>query len=89
MAKRVLTSQETKEFVTEYENIKSKQYSEKIKNLKLNILFDKTETKFDLVGVLAIEDKLQKGVPETIKCLMDAGIKVWMLTGDKQVTLAV
>lgn len=32
----------------------------------------------------AIEDKLQDGVPETIANLSMAGIKVWVLTGDKQ-----
>jgi phospholipid-transporting ATPase len=39
-----------------------------------------------LLGATAIEDKLQKGVPETIFTLLRAGIKVWMLTGDKQET---
>lgn len=37
-----------------------------------------------LVGVTAIEDKLQDGVPQTIANLQMAGIKVWVLTGDKQ-----
>lgn len=36
-----------------------------------------------LIGSTAIEDKLQEGVPETIKYIRDAGIKVWVLTGDK------
>lgn len=39
-----------------------------------------------LVGVTAIEDKLQEGVPETIESLLQANIKIWMLTGDKQET---
>jgi len=39
-----------------------------------------------LVGATAIEDKLQKGVPQTIELLMAAGVKVWVLTGDKQET---
>lgn len=34
----------------------------------------------------AIEDKLQEGVPETIADLMSAGIKMWVLTGDKTET---
>ncbi|KAH9632831.1 hypothetical protein HF086_005886 [Spodoptera exigua] len=38
------------------------------------------------VSVTAIEDKLQDGVPETIANLSMAGIKVWVLTGDKQET---
>lgn len=39
-----------------------------------------------LLGATAIEDKLQVGVPETIRKLADAGIKIWVLTGDKQET---
>ena len=40
----------------------------------------------EFVGCSAIEDLLQEEVPETIKKLMTAGIKVWVLTGDKQET---
>ncbi|KAI8318958.1 phospholipid-translocating P-type ATPase [Martensiomyces pterosporus] len=36
-----------------------------------------------LTGISAIEDRLQAGVPETIFKLRRAGIRVWMLTGDK------
>jgi len=36
-----------------------------------------------LLGATAIEDKLQEEVPETIIALKRAGIKVWVLTGDK------
>ncbi|GAA5974373.1 hypothetical protein JCM11641_005241 [Rhodosporidiobolus odoratus] len=39
-----------------------------------------------LLGATAIEDKLQEGVPETIYTLQQAGIKVWVLTGDRQET---
>jgi phospholipid-translocating ATPase len=44
------------------------------------------EQNFDLVGATAIEDKLQKGVPETVDKLRRANIKIWMLTGDKRET---
>jgi phospholipid-translocating ATPase len=44
------------------------------------------EQNFDLAGATAIEDKLQKGVPETIDKLRRANIKIWMLTGDKRET---
>ena len=37
----------------------------------------------ELVGATAVEDKLQEGVPETIATLREAGVLVWMLTGDK------
>lgn len=39
-----------------------------------------------LIGATAIEDKLQDGVPDTIHTLQEAGIKVWVLTGDRQET---
>ncbi|KAF9460763.1 aminophospholipid-transporting P-type ATPase [Collybia nuda] len=39
-----------------------------------------------LLGATAIEDKLQEGVPDTIHTLQMAGIKVWVLTGDRQET---
>jgi phospholipid-transporting ATPase len=39
-----------------------------------------------LLGATAIEDRLQVGVPETIRQLMDADIKIWVLTGDRQET---
>ena len=44
------------------------------------------EHDFHLLGATAIEDKLQDGVPDTIHTLQEAGIKVWVLTGDRQET---
>ena len=38
------------------------------------------------MGATAIEDRLQDGVPETIANLGKAGIKLWVLTGDKRET---
>ena len=46
----------------------------------------KIETDLTLLGATAIEDKLQDGVPETIANLILGGVKVWVLTGDKQET---
>lgn len=44
------------------------------------------EGRLRLLGCTAIEDRLQDQVPETIEYLMDADIKIWLLTGDKQET---
>ncbi|KAF4703207.1 hypothetical protein FOZ62_026403, partial [Perkinsus olseni] len=41
------------------------------------------ESRVDLLGSTGIEDKLQDQVPEVIKELHSAGIKLWVLTGDK------
>mmetsp|Transcript_12746 Transcript_12746/g.19092 ORF Transcript_12746/g.19092 Transcript_12746/m.19092 type:complete len:1460 (+) Transcript_12746:82-4461(+) len=39
-----------------------------------------------LLGATAIEDQLQHLVPECIEDLLEGGVKVWMLTGDKRET---
>ncbi|KAJ0593727.1 putative P-type phospholipid transporter [Helianthus annuus] len=44
------------------------------------------EQDLEILGVAAIEDRLQDGVPEAIETLRKAGINFWMLTGDKQNT---
>ena len=44
------------------------------------------ERDFFLLGATAIEDRLQDGVPDTIHTLQAAGIKIWVLTGDRQET---
>jgi P-type E1-E2 ATPase len=36
-----------------------------------------------LIGVTAVEDKLQDDVPEVLADFLKANINVWMLTGDK------
>lgn len=47
---------------------------------------DEAESQLTLIGATAVEDKLQSGVPEAIDTLLKAGIKVWILTGDKKET---
>ncbi|OJA07656.1 hypothetical protein AZE42_09081 [Rhizopogon vesiculosus] len=41
------------------------------------------EHSLHILGATALEDKLQEGVPEAIEMLHRAGIKLWILTGDK------
>jgi phospholipid-translocating ATPase len=50
---------------------------------KLEETADRIERDLMLLGGTAIEDRLQDGVPDTIALLGDAGIKLWVLTGDK------
>ena len=52
-------------------------------NLKISSL---PPSLFCVSGATGIEDRLQEGVPEAIDSLKEAGIKVWVLTGDKQET---
>lgn len=50
---------------------------------KVAAVDEKIEQDLELVGSTAIEDKLQDEVAETIQFAKTAGIKVWVLTGDK------
>ncbi|KAJ8277277.1 hypothetical protein GJAV_G00073460, partial [Gymnothorax javanicus] len=52
----------------------------------LEKLYEDMECELTLLGVTAIEDRLQDGVPQTISTLRQAGVKVWVLTGDKTET---
>eukprot|EP00043_Microstomoeca_roanoka_P007675 m.74086 g.74086 ORF g.74086 m.74086 type:complete len:1280 (-) comp13926_c0_seq1:27-3866(-) len=50
---------------------------------KLNAIYESIEKGMTLLGVTAVEDRLQDGVPETIVKIRQAGIAMWVLTGDK------
>lgn len=52
----------------------------------VDAVYDEIEQGLTLIGATAIEDKLQDGVPQAIANLAMAGIKIWVLTGDKQET---
>jgi phospholipid-translocating ATPase len=41
------------------------------------------ENDLELLGVTGVEDKLQKDVKPSLELLRNAGVKIWMLTGDK------
>lgn len=56
------------------------------RNSKIAAVGEEFEISLTLLGCTAIEDKLQDGVPEAIEKLRRAGIKMWMLTGDKRET---
>ncbi|KAL8532568.1 hypothetical protein ACS0TY_008962 [Phlomoides rotata] len=53
---------------------------------KLDEVSELIEKDLILIGCTAIEDKLQEGVPACIETLARAGIKIWVLTGDKMET---
>ncbi|XP_068811307.1 phospholipid-transporting ATPase IF isoform X13 [Struthio camelus] len=53
---------------------------------KLADVFSFIERDLELLGATGVEDKLQEKVQETIEALRVAGIKVWVLTGDKHET---
>eukprot|EP00094_Tigriopus_californicus_P003303 TCALIF_03178-PA protein Name:"Similar to ATP9B Probable phospholipid-transporting ATPase IIB (Bos taurus)" AED:0.14 eAED:0.14 QI:0/0.90/0.83/1/0.81/0.83/12/242/1157 len=46
-------------------------------------VIESLERDMELLSVTGVEDKLQDNVRNTLEVLRNAGIKVWMLTGDK------
>mmetsp|Transcript_397 Transcript_397/g.539 ORF Transcript_397/g.539 Transcript_397/m.539 type:complete len:933 (+) Transcript_397:61-2859(+) len=80
---RILSEEEVDDWLTRY---KSSAKSIKDREKKLYACALEIEKKLHIVGATAIEDKLQDGVPETIHNLEKAGIKLWVLTGDKRET---
>lgn len=49
-------------------------------------LMHEIELDLTLLGVTAVQDKLQDGVPKTLELLQQTNMKVWTLTGDKMET---
>ncbi|XP_040564525.1 phospholipid-transporting ATPase VD isoform X2 [Lepeophtheirus salmonis] len=83
MAKKILTETEYDAWVKEHLNAENSM----VKREKLLAeSYNRIENSFQLIGATGIEDRLQDGVPETIAKLRQAGIVVWVLTGDKQET---
>ena len=80
---RFLTESESQRWLDMYNNAATsiKNRDELLKSAALAI-----ERNLHIVGATAIEDKLQVGVPKTIATLEHAGIKLWVLTGDKRET---
>lgn len=53
---------------------------------KIRAVYESVETNLELIGAIGVEDKLQEGVRDTLVSLGEAGVKVWILTGDKKET---
>ncbi|CAN3374890.1 hypothetical protein DIURU_002597 [Diutina rugosa] len=53
------------------------------RDILIEQIADEVEQNFILLGGTAIEDRLQQGVPDSIAILGNAGIKMWVLTGDR------
>ena len=53
------------------------------RDAKVEVVNDRIERDLVLVGATAIEDRLQDSVPSCLELLANAGLRIWMLTGDK------
>lgn len=76
---RYFTPEEYLEIENKYkEAIASENKKQMMKDLAMEV-----EKDFTLLGATAVEDALQINVKETVTRLLQANIKVWMITGDK------
>jgi magnesium-transporting ATPase (P-type) len=80
---RVLGEDECSKWIEQYKAAASSMQN---RAEKLTAAAVAIEHDLHIVGATAIEDKLQTNVPETIATLAKAGIKLWVLTGDKRET---
>ncbi|XP_042443395.1 probable phospholipid-transporting ATPase 8 isoform X3 [Zingiber officinale] len=81
VAYRVLSAEEYITWHEEY--LKAKNSINTDHDAIVDEVADRIERDLILLGATAVEDKLQKGVPECINKLAQAGINIWILTGDK------
>jgi len=79
-----MAEKEYEQWLKEYEKALTAEVS--LREKRVAEVIEKVEKNLTLLGSTAIEDKLQDGVPEAIEILHQAGIRLWILTGDKQET---
>ncbi|KAJ3586082.1 hypothetical protein NHX12_012483, partial [Muraenolepis orangiensis] len=74
----------------EWESVNARYLQAKLsvhdRSLKVATVIESLEMEMELLCLTGVEDQLQTDVRPTLEILRNAGIKVWMLTGDKMET---
>jgi phospholipid-translocating ATPase len=81
IGRKRVTSNLWEEFKTNYNNASASMSNREI--LMQKVVTQYLEYDLELLGLTGVEDKLQIDVKSSIESLRNAGIKIWMLTGDK------
>eukprot|EP00438_Fugacium_kawagutii_P035118 Skav218758 [mRNA] locus=scaffold1372:94796:116532:- [translate_table: standard] len=79
LGRRLLSPSEVDPWLRDYDQA---QFCED-RDSRLEDMAERIEKDLELLGITGIEDKLQSGVPDTIVKLQEAGVQLWVLTGDK------
>jgi len=77
---KVLSREEYAAFSQRYEAAKRQVYE---REAAMRSAVEDLECNLTLLGLTGVEDKLQENVASTLETLANAGVRVWMLTGDK------
>ncbi|XP_034852131.1 probable phospholipid-transporting ATPase IIB isoform X3 [Mirounga leonina] len=80
VAKRALTEEQYQDFESRYNQAKLSIHD---RALKVAAVVESLEREMELLCLTGVEDQLQADVRPTLEMLRNAGIKIWMLTGDK------
>uniref|UniRef100_A0A452GZ47 Phospholipid-transporting ATPase n=1 Tax=Gopherus agassizii TaxID=38772 RepID=A0A452GZ47_9SAUR len=80
VAKKSLTEEQHQDFENRYNQAKLSIHD---RALKVAAVVESLEREMELLCLTGVEDQLQADVRPTLEMLRNAGIKIWMLTGDK------
>ncbi|XP_032510244.1 probable phospholipid-transporting ATPase IIB isoform X3 [Phocoena sinus] len=80
VAKRALTDEQYQDFENRYNQAKLSIHD---RTLKVAAVVESLEREMELLCLTGVEDQLQTDVRPTLEMLRNAGLKIWMLTGDK------
>ncbi|GFE52627.1 guanylyl cyclase [Babesia ovis] len=80
-AYRDLSPEETRNYQRHYSNAEDSIYSSEVLHEEAAVM---VETGLTYLGIVAFRDEIQPGVRETLDLLMEAGVRVWMTTGDNR-----
>ncbi|KNC75541.1 hypothetical protein SARC_11937, partial [Sphaeroforma arctica JP610] len=83
IARKMLTQKEYDNFSAALKEAKTQTTNRDAAILEVR---ESIEFELELLGVTGVEDKLQEDIKPTLELLRNAGVKVWMLTGDKMET---
>ncbi|KAL8791464.1 MAG: hypothetical protein Q9213_000081 [Squamulea squamosa] len=81
VGRRRLSAQQYQDFSAQYKEASLSLQSRDARMAR--VVRENLEVNLELLGVTGVEDKLQKDVKPSLELLRNAGIKIWMLTGDK------
>uniref|UniRef100_A0A665UTK4 Phospholipid-transporting ATPase n=1 Tax=Echeneis naucrates TaxID=173247 RepID=A0A665UTK4_ECHNA len=80
VAKKSLSEEQYQDFENRYNQAKLSIHD---RALKVAAVLESLEREMELLCLTGVEDQLQTDVRPTLELLRNAGIKIWMLTGDK------
>eukprot|EP00118_Oscarella_pearsei_P009119 m.50700 g.50700 ORF g.50700 m.50700 type:complete len:1112 (+) comp34080_c0_seq24:19-3354(+) len=83
VAKKVMTQEQYQDFESRYAKAKLNMTD---RAAQMESVVQTLEQEMELICLTGVEDRLQVNVKPTLELLRNAGVKIWMLTGDKMET---